>query len=93
LITRERLLEFCEKHKIEVLNKKASLRELQALIARWVLDNETVNRKSCFGLLDTDDNNCLSCDFRAACFKLSFGTDEETYWKRIEKADKPKVEF
>jgi hypothetical protein len=93
MLNRERLIEFCDKKGIWVPSKKTSLKELTVLIARWALNNETVERKSCFGLLDIEDNNCLSCDFRNQCFKISMGTDEETYWKRLDKIDKPKIDF
>lgn len=93
MITRERLLEICEKNKIWIPNKNASLKVLITFIARWALNEEELDRKSCFGFLETDNNNCLSCDFRKSCFKLSFGIDEETYWKKIEKADRVKIEF
>lgn len=93
MITRERLLEFCKKNKIWVPNQKVSLKELTTSIARWALSEEKLERKTCFGFLEIEDNNCTSCDYRKACFKLSFATDEETYWKRIEKADKVKIEF
>lgn len=93
MINRERLLEFCQKKGIWVPNKSASLKELQTIIARWAMHEQTIERKNCFGLLDTEDNNCLSCDYRKACFKLSFGVEEEKYWKRLEKADRPSLEF
>jgi len=93
MITRERLLDFCKKNKIWVPNQKASLKELTTIIARWALNEEKLERKSCFGFLESEDNNCLSCDYRSSCFKLSFGVDEQTYWKRIEKADRIKLEF
>lgn len=93
MLSKERILEFCKKQKIWIPNKSATLKELTAIVARWALDGDTIDRKTCFGLLDTEANDCLSCDFRKNCFKVSFGIDEEKYWKRIDKADKINIDF
>lgn len=84
---KDTLIKFCRGKGIWV-PPKPTMDFLVAAIARHALNGQTLSRKSCFGLWAKDDNNCLSCDLENACFKASMGMDKETYWKKLENADK-----
>ena len=90
MITKKKLLEFCKKKGI--FTPPNPTREyLEAAIVRVALHGKKIEG-SCFGFWRHEDSNCMVCDFEEKCFTASIGTDKETYFKKLENAERIRLE-
>jgi hypothetical protein len=94
-MNRTKLLQYCEANKIAV-PKDATVEQLNAAIVRAAFHKTEVKQdktKSCFGFWENEDSNCGTCDFEGKCFKASFGVDKQTYFKKMEAIENPRIRF
>lgn len=92
MITREKLLQYCEKQKIAV-HKSATLDQLIRSIVRASLHKTRIFRKNCFGFWENENSNCFTCDHEQNCFKSSFGIDKKSYFKQMENLENPRLRW
>jgi hypothetical protein len=84
MISKAKLLEYCEKHEIAV-PKNATREVLHAAIVRALFHkSKPPNVKTCFGFWENEDSNCFTCQFEEACFITSLGMSKKAYLKAIE---------
>jgi hypothetical protein len=92
-VTKERLEQFCKERDIFV-PAGATKAYLEAAIVRAFYNgHEPKNAKSCFGFWEHENNTCKVCDFEKECSTASLGMDKETYFKKLEAAENPKLRF
>ena len=91
---KERLLEYCEKHKIMVPSG-ATVPYLERAIVRAYLNQTEVVRdeETCFGYWAHEDSACMVCDFEGKCFESSIGMKKEEYFKKLEQLESPRIRF
>ena len=92
MITRDRLIEYCKKHKIMV-HQRATIDQLIRAVFRASMHKRKIFRRSCFGFWENEDSNCYSCDHQEACFKTSMGVDKKTYFKQMENLENPRLRW
>lgn len=94
-MTREKLEEYCKEKDIFVPSG-ATKEYLCAAIVRAYGHTHTMNLtfpKSCFGAWDNEDSTCFVCDFNEKCFSTAMGISKEEYFKKLERAENPKLRF
>lgn len=91
---KDRLLEYCEKHKIAV-PKGASVEYLERAICRLYFDlgDATIKAENCFGYYGHEESACMVCDFEEKCFEASIGMKKEEYFAKLEKLENPRIRF
>lgn len=93
---RERLIEYCEKHKI-VVPKGATVAYLERAIVRAYLNQSEVklerDLQTCFGYWEHEHSACMVCDFEGKCFESSIGMKKDDYFKKLEQIENPRVRF
>lgn len=89
-VTVERLRVYLEENKVWI-PRNASKEQLEAAVARHYLDGKKVDLKSCFGLWQNEDMNCMTCNYNVGCFKASFGVDRIEYDQQFKKHSKNRV--
>jgi len=82
---KQQLLKYCELKGIWV-PKNASVKALEKLIVRSVLDGIELKGQACFGFWQNDDPNCRLCKYENDCFESSFGMSKDKYFKEANKA-------
>jgi hypothetical protein len=84
MLTKKKLIEFCEEKKINV-PKGASLEFLHAAVVRASLHNcSAPTTQHCFGFWENDNATCMTCDSEESCFKVSIGMEKEEYFKSLD---------
>jgi hypothetical protein len=91
MLTKKRLLKYCEEKKINV-PKNASLEFLNAAVVRAALHNHSAPTvETCFGFWEHDNATCMTCDADERCFELSIGMNKEEYFKKMDALENKKV--